>query len=54
MSPLNFKRNLGLTLLGIWLLLSGLLPLLNVTIPLGGTLMAALAIAAGICILAGR
>jgi hypothetical protein len=54
MNPLKWKRNLGMTLLGVWLLLSGLIPLLNLTIQGSGTLMALLAIVAGICILLGR
>ena len=47
-------RNLGMLLLGVWLLLSGLIPLLNLTLSGLGTLMAVLAILAGVFILMGR
>ena len=47
-------NNLGLLLLAIWLILSGLIPLLNLTFSGLGTLMAILAIAAGALILIGR
>ncbi|MEP6568776.1 MAG: hypothetical protein ABJC10_03300 [Acidobacteriota bacterium] len=48
-------RSLGMILLGLWLILSGLLPLVNVRI--SGTIstaLAVLAIVAGILILLGR
>jgi hypothetical protein len=41
-------------LLGLWLVLTGLLPLLRIGLPEGGTLMAVLAPLAGIFILLGR
>jgi hypothetical protein len=41
-------------LLGIWLIATGLIPLLNLSISGLGTLMAILAIAAGALILVGR
>lgn len=47
-------RNLGMLLLGIWLIATGLIPLLNVTFPVIGLVMATLAIAAGILILLRR
>ena len=48
-------RNLGMLLLGIWLILTGLLPLLNVRVsPTVTTVLAVLAIAAGILILLRR
>jgi hypothetical protein len=48
-------RNLGLLLLGVWLILTGLLPLLNVReSPTVSTVLAVLAIAAGILILLRR
>ena len=48
-------RNLGMVLLGIWLILSGLLPLLNVRLsPTITTALAVLAIAAGLLILLRR
>lgn len=48
------NRNLGMLLLGIWLVLTGLIPLLSLSMPGIGTLMAILALAAGALILAGR
>jgi hypothetical protein len=48
-------RNLGMVLLGIWLILTGLLPLLNMRISSTvSTVLAVLAIAAGIFILLRR
>jgi hypothetical protein len=47
-------RNLGLALLGVWLLLSGLLHFVPLLIPGLGHLLALLALLAGILILAGR
>jgi len=46
--------SLGMVLLAIWLILTGLLPFLNVRIPQAGSVMAVLAIAAGVLILVGR
>jgi hypothetical protein len=48
-------RNLGMLLLGIWLILTGLLPLLNVRISgTVTTVLAVVAIAAGVLILLRR
>ena len=47
-------KNMGMLLLGIWLILSGVLQVVGLGIPLIGTLMALLAIVAGILILMGR
>ena len=48
-------RNLGMLLLGVWLILTGLLPLLSVRIsPTVTTVLAVLAIAAGALILLRR
>ena len=48
-------RNLGMVLLGVWLILTGLLPLLSVRIsPTVTTVLAVLAIAAGVLILLRR
>ncbi len=48
-------RNLGMILLAAWLILTGLLPLLNVRIsPTITTVLAVLAIAAGVLILLRR
>jgi hypothetical protein len=41
-------------LLAIWLIITGLLPLLSLNIPAIGTILALLAIAAGVLILLGR
>ena len=53
-SPIRLTKNLGMLLLGIWLIISGLVPLLNLNIQGLGTIMAVLAVAAGALILAGR
>lgn len=47
-------KSLGMLLLGIWLILNGLLHLVNIAIPEGGTIMALLALAAGVLILLGK
>ena len=48
-------RNLGMILLGLWLILTGLLPLLNIKLsPTVTTGLAVLGIAAGILILLRR
>ena len=47
-------KNLGMLLLAVWLILSGLIPLLHLSFSGLGTLMAILAIAAGVLILVGR
>ena len=48
-------RNLGLTLLGLWLIVTGLLPLLNIKVSSTVTTgLAILGIAAGILILLRR
>ncbi len=48
-------RNLGMFLLGIWLILTGLLPLVNVRIsPTVTMVLAVLAVVAGILILLRR
>jgi hypothetical protein len=51
---MRLTKNLGMLLLGIWLILTGLIPLLNLGLSGLGPLMAALAIAAGALILVGR
>jgi len=51
---MNLTKNLGMLLLGIWLIVTGLIPLLNLSFSGLGTLMAVLAIAAGALILVGR
>jgi hypothetical protein len=47
-------KNIGMILLAIWLILSGLIPLLNLSFSGLGMLMAILAIAAGVFIVIGR
>jgi hypothetical protein len=54
MRKMKMNKNIGMLLLGIWLLLYGLIPLLNLSFSGLGTLMAILAIAAGALILIGR
>jgi len=50
----KLTKNFGMLLLGVWLILGGLVPLLNLGFSGLGTLMAILAIAAGALILIGR
>lgn len=50
----RLTRNLGMLLLAIWLILTGLMPLLNLSFSGAGTLMGVLAIAAGVLLLIGR
>jgi hypothetical protein len=51
---IRLTRNLGMLLLAIWLILTGLMPLLNLSFQGVGTIMAILAIAAGVLLLIGR
>jgi hypothetical protein len=51
---IRISRNLGTLLLAIWLILSGLMPLLHLSFSGAATLMAILAIAAGVLLLIGR
>lgn len=53
---MRFTRdnNLGMLLLAIWLILTGLLQVVSIAIPGIGIIMAILAIAAGVLILMGR
>lgn len=48
------QRNIGMLLLGIWLILTGILPFLKITFPSLGVILAAIAVLAGIFILMGR
>jgi hypothetical protein len=50
----TLTKNLGMLLLGVWLILGGLLPIIGLSFPGAGTVMAILAIAAGVLILMGR
>ena len=51
---MKLPNNLGMLLLGIWLIPTGLIPLLNLSFSGLGTLMAILAIAAGVLIVLKR
>jgi hypothetical protein len=51
---MRLTKNIGMILLAIWLILSGLIPLLNFSFSGLGMLMAILAIAAGVFIVIGR
>lgn len=51
---MKVTRNLGMLLLALWLILTGLIPLLNLSFSGLGTVMAIIAIAAGVLILVGR
>lgn len=51
---MKLSKNYGMLLLGIWLIITGLIPLLRLSFSGLGTLMAALAIAAGALIIMGR
>ena len=51
---IGLTRNLGMLLLAIWLILGGLIPLLNLSFSGMGTMMAIFAIAAGVLIAIGR
>ena len=51
---IRLTRNLGMLLLAIWLILTGLMPLLNLSFQGVGTVMAVLAIASGVLLLIGR
>jgi hypothetical protein len=51
---MKVTRNLGMLLLAVWLVLTGLIPLLNLSFSGLGTVMAILAIAAGVLIVVGR
>ena len=51
---IKFKGNLGMLLLGIWLIASGLLSLLSLNFPALGLILAVLAVAAGVLLLLKR
>jgi hypothetical protein len=54
MGNMRLTKSLGMLLLGIWLILTGLVPLLSISITGIGVILAVLAIAAGVLILLGR
>lgn len=47
-------KNLGMLLLAIWLIATGLVPLLHLSFPHLGSILAVMAVAAGILILMER
>jgi hypothetical protein len=51
---MQLSKNLSMLLLGIWLILTGLIPLLSISFSGISTLMAILAIVAGALIALGR
>ena len=51
---MNLTKNLGMLLLGIWLIVTGLLQVVTIQIPGIGMILALLAIVAGALILVGR
>jgi hypothetical protein len=51
---MTLTKNLGMLLLGIWLILTGLVQIASIPIPGFGSLLALLAIIAGVLILIGR
>jgi hypothetical protein len=51
---MKITKSIGTLLLGIWLIATGLIPLLSVSFSGLGTIMAILAIAAGALIIVGR
>ena len=51
---MKLASNTGMLLLGIWLILTGLMPFLNLNAPALGTLMNVLAVAAGAMILMNK
>ncbi len=51
---MKVTRNLGMLLLAAWLVMTGLIPLLNLSFSGLGTVMHILAIAAGVLIVVGR
>lgn len=51
---MSVTKNVGMLLLAVWLVVTGLIPLLNFSFSGLGTVMAILAIAAGVLIVVGR
>jgi hypothetical protein len=51
---MRLPKRLGMILLGIWLVATGLLQVVNISIPGINVIMAILAIAAGIVVLFGK
>jgi hypothetical protein len=53
-SPRRLTQNLGILLLAAWLILGGVITLLDFSFPAGSTLLALLAIAAGVVLILRR
>jgi hypothetical protein len=51
---MSLTKNLGMLLLSVWLILTGLIPLLNLSFSGLHTVMAILAVVTGLLILVGR
>ncbi len=51
---MKVTRSIGMLLLAAWLILTGLIPLLNLGFSGLGTVMSILAIAAGVLVVVGR
>ena len=51
---MSLTKNLGMLLLSLWLVLTGVIPLLHLSFTGLGTVMAVLAILAGLLLLVGR
>ncbi len=47
-------KNIGILLAGVWFILTGLIPLLSISIANLGLIMAVLAVATGILLLIGK
>ena len=51
---MKFAKTIGMLLLALWLVMTGLIPLLHISFSGIGTAMAVLAVAAGVLIAIGR
>lgn len=51
---MKMSKKLGMQLLGIWLILTGVLHVVSIAIPFMGVIMAVLAILAGVLLLFGK
>jgi hypothetical protein len=51
---MKLTKNLGMLLLAIWLIVTGLLTFLPIAIPYSNVILAILAIAAGVLLLLGK
>ena len=51
---MKLTKNIGMLLLGIWLIVTGLVQVFSISVPAIGTLLPLLAIAAGVLILLSR